>query len=227
MRIGLIVAMDKELTQLSQLINNRQEVPGGPYMFITGRVGMHDVIIMKCGIGKVNSTAGAVEMINRFMPEVIISTGCAGGARHNMEVGDVVVSSQCTYHDVYCGEDVRYGQFVGMPPAYDSDRGLLDRAMRLQGNKRIHSGLIVSGDWFVNSREKMGYILDRFPEAIAVDMESCSIAQVCFIYRVPFISFRVISDVPLSDNKAQQYYDFWDRMANGSFEVTRTFLNQL
>ena len=83
----------------------------------------------------------------------------------------------------------------------------------------------MSGDWFVDSRQKMQDILDHFPQAMAVDMESCSIAQTCFIYKTPFISFRVISDVPLKDSKASQYFDFWNRAAENSFEVTRAFIN--
>ena len=70
-------------------------------------------------------------------------------------------------------------------------------------------------------------ILGHFPGATAVDMESCSIAQTCHVYGVPFISFRIISDVPLKDTKAQQYYDFWATMADGSFGVTKAFLESL
>jgi adenosylhomocysteine nucleosidase len=86
---------------------------------------------------------------------------------------------------------------------------------------------MVSGDWFVDSREKMQEILNHFPEAKAVDMESCAIAQTCHLLGIPFISFRIISDVPLSDHKASQYFDFWSRMADGSFEVTRQFIEAL
>ena len=56
-------------------------------------------------------------------------------------------------------------------------------------------------------------------------MESCAIAQVCHIYRTPFVSFRIISDIPLKDSKASQYFDFWERVANGSFEVTKHFID--
>ena len=58
-------------------------------------------------------------------------------------------------------------------------------------------------------------------------MESCSIAQTCYIYRVPFLSFRIISDVPLKDTKASQYFDFWNRLAEGSFKVTKALLDAL
>ena len=88
----------------------------------------------------------------------------------------------------------------------------------------IHSGLIVTGDWFVDSKEKMRSIVEKFPDAKAVDMESCAIAQTCYIHQVPFISFRVISDIPLRDTDASQYHDFWDTVAEHSFQVTKTFV---
>jgi adenosylhomocysteine nucleosidase len=73
----------------------------------------------------------------------------------------------------------------------------------------------------------MQSILRKFPEALAVDMESCSIAQTCHIYQTPFLSFRIISDIPLKDEKATQYFDFWNRLANGSFQATKSFLERL
>ena len=73
----------------------------------------------------------------------------------------------------------------------------------------------------------MASILSLFPQAKAVDMESCSIAHTCHLYHTPFISFRIISDIPLKDNKASQYFDFWARLAEGSFNVTKRFLETL
>ena len=73
----------------------------------------------------------------------------------------------------------------------------------------------------------MREIMGHFPEAQAVDMESCGIAQTCHIYGVPFVSMRIISDVPLRDDKAAMYVDFWDRLANNSFGVTRRFLDNI
>ena len=90
-----------------------------------------------------------------------------------------------------------------------------------------HGGLIVSGEWFVDSKQKMRAILARFPKAVAVDMESCSIAQTCHVYGVPFVSFRIISDLPLCDEKASQYFDFWERLADGTFNVTRRLIEAL
>ena len=214
MKIGIIVAMDKELQQLRPLFPEDQ------------------VILQKSGIGKVNAAIQTVEMIRQFQPDCIISTGCAGGNGDDINVQDVVVSTQLAYHDVYCGEAIGhsvYGQVQGLPPRFDADPSLLEKALSLSLPKgvKVHPGLIVTGDWFVDTKDKMREIVGHFPEAKAVDMESCAIAQTCYINKVPFISFRVISDIPLRDTDASQYHNFWDTIAQNSFEVTKTFVETL
>ena len=226
MKIGIIVAMDKELRQLQQLFSS------------------DNVKVEKCGIGKVNAALGAQRMISEFHPDVIINSGCAGGNGDDVDVMDIIVGSEVTYHDVYCGRAIDdctiYGQVQGMPARYAADPALLSKALQLsasaaqhpassnQGSTlKIHSGLIVTGDWFVDSREKMRDIVGHFPEAKAVDMESCAIAQTCYINHVPFISFRVISDIPLRDTDASQYHNFWDTVAEKSFITTRMFVESL
>ena len=142
-----------------------------------------------------------------------------------MEVMDIVASTELAYHDVYCGEAMGktvYGQVQGMPARYTSPSELVEKAKSV--SPRVHAGLIVTGDWFVDSKEKMREIVGHFPEAAAVDMESAAIAQTCHIYGIPFISFRVISDIPLKDTNASQYHDFWNTVADNSFETTREFL---
>ncbi len=214
MRIGIIVAMDKELRQLQEVFKNS------------------DVLVQKCGIGKVNAALGAQKMINEFHPDVIISSGCAGGNGDDINVQDIVVSSELCYHDVYCGKAIDdttvYGQVQGLPARYQADPELLRKAICLQiSNTKLHPGLIVTGDWFVDSKDKMREIIGHFPEAKAVDMESCAIAQTCYINNVKFISFRVVSDIPLRDTDASQYHDFWNTVAENSFQTTRAFVESL
>ncbi|MBE6289786.1 MAG: 5'-methylthioadenosine/S-adenosylhomocysteine nucleosidase [Bacteroidaceae bacterium] len=213
MKVGIIVAMDKELRQLKQLFE-----------------GM-DVMVQKCGIGKVNAALGAQRMISEFHPDVIISSGCAGGNGDDINVQDVIVSSELSYHDVYCGTAIdnstKYGQVQGMPSSFEPSPWLLQKALSLNCGVKVHAGLIVTGDWFVDSREKMCEIIGHFPKAKAVDMESCAIAQTCYINKIPFISFRVISDIPLRDTNASQYHDFWNTMAEHSFAVTKSFVESI
>ena len=216
MKIGIIVAMDKELQQLQKLFNNE------------------NVRVEKCGIGKVNAALGAQRMINEFHPDIIISSGCAGGNGDDINIQDVVVSAELAYHDVYCGKAIDdttiYGQVQGMPVRFKGDEELLSLVENEEwriGNCKIHKGLIVTGDWFVDTKEKMREIIGHFPEAKAIDMESAAIAQTCYINQVRFISFRVISDMPLKDTDASQYHDFWNTIAENSFQVTKTFVESL
>ena len=227
MKIGMIVAMDKELKQLRPLFPEDK------------------VILQKSGIGKVNAAIQAVEMIRQYKPDVIISSGCAGGNGDDVNVQDVVVSSELAYHDVYCGTAIDsttvYGQVQGLPARFQADPYLLKKATDISHSSlhtphsslhtphspKIVPGLIVTGDWFVDSKEKMREIISHFPEAKAVDMESCAIAHTCYINKVPFISFRVISDIPLRDTNAAMYHNFWDTIAENSFQVTKTFIESL
>ncbi len=204
----MIVAMDKEYSQLRPLFPEDK------------------LILQKSGIATVNAAIQTVEMIRQYKPDCIISSGCAGGNGDDINVQDVVVSSELTYHDVYCGKaigDSVYGQVQGLPARYQADPYLLEKAKQTGAKP----GLIVTGDWFVDSKEKMREIIGHFPEAKAVDMESAAIAQVCHIYKVPFISFRVISDIPLRDTDASMYHDFWSTIAENSFQVTKTFIESL
>ena len=221
--------MDKEFAQLRTLLDEAYTEQHNHKDFVIGTLEGTTVILQQCGIGKVNSAIGAVEMIDCYHPDLLISTGVAGGADISLNPLDVVVASSCAYHDAYCGQEVAYGQIIGMPPRFKAPASLVEKALALRAPEgvKIKSGLTVSGEWFVDSCEKMAAILERFPEAVAVDMESCAIAQTCLIYKTPFISFRIISDVPLKDNHGAQYFDFWNRMAEGSFETTREFLKAI
>lgn len=221
MKIGLIVAMDKELVQLQKLFDGT------------------DVIVRKCGIGKVNAALCAQKMIFEHHPDCIISSGCAGGNGDDINIQDIIVSAELTYHDVYCGRAIDdttiYGQVQGLPARYKADPTLLAKAEELKTKNlklrteafKLHSGLIVTGDWFVDSKAKMADIIGLFPDAKAVDMESAAIAQTCHIHNVPFISFRIISDIPLRDTDASQYHNFWDTVANQSFQITKQFVESL
>ena len=222
--------MDKEFAQLKTLLDDCRTERRHFKDFVIGTLDGAEIILQQCGIGKVNSAIGAVEMIDCYQPDLVMSTGVAGGADVTLSPLDVVVAAECTYHDAYCGEEVARGQIMGQPARFVSPKALVDKALALSGvvdGIKIRSGLTVSGEWFVDSREKMRQILADFPDAVAVDMESCSIAQTCHIYQTPFISFRIISDVPLKDHKGAQYFDFWNRMAEGSFEITRHYLKAL
>lgn len=227
MKIGIITAMSSEQKQLANQLENPTERKEGPFTYTEGTIKNNTIILMQCGIGKVNAAAGAVEMIRNFAPDCIISTGVAGGIDSCLRVMDVVVSSRIVYHDVWCGEGNAYGQIQGLPLYFTGNETLYQCALSLDTETAIHGGLICSGDKFITDRQELEAIKANFPEGLAVDMESASIAQVCHLYGVPFISFRIISDTPGAEKHLEQYKNFWGEMADRSFHVTEAFLKAL
>ena len=227
MKIGIITAMSSEQKQLANQLENPTERKEGPFTYTEGTIKNNTIILMQCGIGKVNAAAGAVEMIRNFAPGCIISTGVAGGIDSCLNVMDVVVSSRIVYHDVWCGEGNAYGQIQGLPLYFTGNETLFQCAISLDTETAIHGGLICSGDKFITDRQELETIKANFPEGLAVDMESASIAQVCHLYEVPFISFRIISDTPGAEKHLEQYKNFWGEMADRSFHVTEAFLKAL
>ncbi|MCD8317539.1 MAG: 5'-methylthioadenosine/S-adenosylhomocysteine nucleosidase, partial [Paraprevotella sp.] len=128
---------------------------------------------------------------------------------------------------VWCGMGNVYGQVQELPPRLACDKRLVRAASSLESATPVHVGLICTGDKFITACAGLDAIKSDFSDGLAVDMESAAIAQVCYLYHVPFISFRIISDTPGADDHWQQYESFWDTMADRSFGVVCRFLESL
>lgn len=227
MIIGILTAMNVEYRQIAQMLSDTHEEKQGPHNFLLGTLGDNTIVLQQCGIGKVNAAAGTTNLIIHYHPDCLISTGAAGGIDSCLKVMDVVVSREVCYHDVRCGDDVDPGQVQGLPKAFSGDPDMLKKALQVESEVRIVPGLICTGDQFITNRAELNAIKGLYPEGLAVDMESASIAQVAFLYEVPFLSFRIISDCPGAEHHFEQYLNFWDTMAEKSFSVTRSFLSIL
>lgn len=225
MKIGIIVAMRKELDLLLPLLHNGEESRMGGFEFHCGTMGRHDVMVMQCGIGKVNAAMGTLMLVNNFSPDYVINTGVAGGADPTVSVMDLVVSCRVAYHDVWCGPESVVGQVQGLPLYFEGSGRLLDLVPERED---IHKGLLCSGDQFIDTNDALQRIKGDFPEALAVDMESGAIAQVCHLNRVPFLALRVISDSPgASHDNTRQYLDFWADAPQETFNIVKEIINQL
>lgn len=225
MKIGIIVAMHKELELLLPLLQDSEESRMGGCEFHRGKMGPHDVIAMQCGIGKVNAAMGTLTLINSFLPDYVINSGVAGGADLSVNVMDVVAGARVAYHDVWCGPESKLGQVQGLPLYFEGSKRLLDL---IPGRGDIHRGVICSGDQFIDKMDDLKRIKGNFPEALAVDMESGAIAQVCYLNKVPFLALRVISDSPgASHDNTRQYLDFWTDAPRETFALVRDIINHL
>ncbi|AGN87239.1 MULTISPECIES: 5'-methylthioadenosine/S-adenosylhomocysteine nucleosidase [Enterobacteriaceae] len=208
MKIGIIGAMEEEVTLLRDKIENRQTLNVGGSEIYTGTLNGTEVALLKSGIGKVAAAMGATLLLERCQPDVIINTGSAGGLAATLKVGDIVVSDEARYHDADVtafGYDI--GQLPGCPAGFKADDTLIAAAEACIGELNLHAvrGLIVSGDAFINGAEGLAKIRHNFPQAIAVEMEATAIAHVCHNYSVPFVVVRAISDV--ADQESHLSFD--------------------
>ena len=237
MRIGILTAMDKEKAAISSMLDDRHETLAEGIQYTLGRRGRHSIALAAMGIGKVNAALGAEAIIRLFKPDAVISAGVAGGLESSKKAGirimDVVAGNRYSYHDVWCGSPNGKGQVQGMPQYFPADAKLVRAAEMLammrnaSGGQKVHCGLIVSGDQFIEDNAAKEAICVNFPDSLAADMESAALAHVCYMKNVPFISFRIISDIPGSENHSGQYEDFWAELAEKSFAITKAFIAAL
>lgn len=210
--------MQKELDLLLPLLAGARTERHGGYTFHHGTMGQHQVTAMQCGIGKVNAACGALTLIDTYAPDLVINTGVAGGTGPGSKILDVVVANGVGYHDFYC-YDQPWGKVPGCPKVFPT--------FPLETNRDVKSGVIASGDLFVSQPDEVAHVLEIFPNAVAVDMESAAIAQTCFLRQTPFACLRVLSDTPGQGENIAQYENFWADAPQKTFHVLREALNNL
>lgn len=225
MKIAIIAAMSKELALLLPLIENPSTVSVNGTVFHTGRMCGHDVIALQSGIGKVNAAIGALTLIENFHPALVINTGVAGGT-HEGTILDVVIPDGVAYHDVWCGPGTEPGDAAGCPRFFATSPSIL-ALKAVQPRQGVKRGLIASGDIFVSRPEEVEHIKGLYPDALAIDMESAAIAQVCYLKSVPFACLRVISDTPGAAENISQYENFWEDAPRHTFTLLREVIGQL
>ncbi len=226
MKIGIIVAMDKELSLLLPMIDNHELKESMGFYFHIGSIGRHSVVVMECGIGKVNAAISTMSLLNNYSLDLVISTGVAGGADKSVNVMDIVVADNIAYHDVWCGPGTVYGQAAGMPLMFKSESCL--SKLITADDRNVKHGLLCSGDRFIDNIESVMEIKRHFPTALAVDMESASIAHVCNKLGVPMFCMRVISDSPgAGHDNSKQYEDFWSEAPEQTFTIVKQLLDAI
>ncbi|MDO4626897.1 MAG: 5'-methylthioadenosine/adenosylhomocysteine nucleosidase [Pasteurellaceae bacterium] len=196
-KIGIVGAMAQEVEILVSQMDNPKQTQLAGATFYDGTINGKPVAILQSGIGKVAAAAGTALFLQHCQPDMVINTGSAGGVAQGLKIGDIVISTQTAHHDAdvtafgYCK-----GQMPGCPPTFPSDEKLatLAQEVALQQDHRVIQGLICSGDSFIHGGQLLSQIKSDFPEVCAVEMEAASIAQVCYMFNLPFVVIRAISD---------------------------------
>lgn len=227
--IGIIGAMEEEILILKDKITDLEEITIAHAKFYKGQIENKEVVLTLSGIGKVNATISTTLLIHEFKPELILNTGSAGALDASLNIGDVLIGTEATYHDADATAfGYELGQIPNMPVAYAADDDLTTLAQSVveQQNLTGKLGLIVSGDSFIGEASQKAQIKQNFPQAMAVEMEATAIAQTCYQFNTPFIIARAVSD--LANGEANvTFEEFVSTAAQSSSEMVLQMLKSL
>ena len=229
---GVIGAMESEVAQLRAALGNTETAEHSGLTFYRGTLGNNRVVLVKCGIGKVNAARCTQVLIDKYAPDYIVNTGIAGGIGEGLAVADVVIGTDLVQHDF---DAVAFGYARGnicdpshrdTPSVFCSDKALIEAfraaAASVIDVKRVKSGRIATGDLFVASARAKQDIAGTFG-AVAAEMEGGAIAQVAALAGVPFIVLRAISD--LADGSSPASFDeFEQQTADLSASILRKLI---
>lgn len=227
--IGIIGAMESEVSGLISLLDGRKKETHGGIEFNTGVILGTEVVIAKCGVGKVFSAMCAEAMIISYSPSLIINTGVGGALDPSLNTGDIVVSDSLCQHDLDTSPlgDPR-GLVSGINKIYfEADKKTVERLLSLgeELNIPVKSGRIASGDLFVADPEIGARIRSEFGADVC-EMEGCAIAQAAYVSDIPFVVVRAISDGANSDS-GMDFPTFLALAAERSTALTLALISSL
>ncbi|OOF28814.1 5'-methylthioadenosine/S-adenosylhomocysteine nucleosidase [Salinivibrio sp. IB872] len=218
MKIGIIGAMEQEITLLRDKLANLTTHHEGGCTFYSGTLQGRDVVLLQSGIGKVSAAVGTTLLLSQFKPDCVINTGSAGAFEPSLNLGDVVISSQVCYHDADATAfGYQMGQVPQQPAHFDSDDALMALAEKaIDDETHVVRGLICTADTFVHTDAHRQHIRTYFPKAVAAEMEAAAIAQVCAQFKIPFVVVRAISDVVAEKESPMTFEEFLPLAAKSS-----------
>ena len=194
--IGIIGAMDEEILELKKIIDIYEERSILGVTFYIGDLNNKQVVLVKSKIGKVASSFVTTLLVNNFKLDYIINIGTCGACHKKLKYLDIVVGSKIMYHDAdVTAFGYSYGQMAQSPKFFECNETLINKAKKFNN---IFIGDMVCGDEFVCDANKMQEKLNKYfneYDVLTCDMESASIAHVCYLANVPFVIIRTISDV--------------------------------
>nr|WP_312578301.1 5'-methylthioadenosine/adenosylhomocysteine nucleosidase [Sedimentibacter sp.] len=227
---GIIGAMEIEVAELKELMEDilQEEISGITYY--RGKIHGQDVVVAKCGVGKVHAAVCTQTMIIKYSPNVIINTGVAGSLNSKLNIADLVISDFVVEHDMdTSGLGDPLGLISGLdiikiPVAGHIVNKIKNAASTIDGTN-IYIGTIATGDQFICSIEKKNHIVDNF-DALCAEMEGAAIGHVCYLNKVDFCIVRAISDK--ADGTAHMDFPTFVKIAaKKSTELISNYLKSL
>lgn len=230
MKLGIIGAMELEVETLLQTMENKVSANIAGSAFHQGQLHGLEVVVVQCGVGKVNAALCTQILCSCFHVTHLVNTGIAGSLSAALDIGDLLVSRDAMYHDFDC---VHFGYPFGRVPGMDVTAFPADETMIRYASaaaEKVHPGhvtigRVASGDQFVADKAVKEQIIAR-TGGLCTEMEGCAIAQTAYRNGVPFVILRAISDK--ADDSAEMDYPTFERIAaHRCAEVTMLLAQQL
>lgn len=229
--IGIIGAMDEEVSQIVEVMEVTETFEKASMVFKKGTLNGKDVVIVRSGIGKVNAAVCTQILVDKFNVDYVINTGIAGSLKAEIDIADVVLSSDVLHHDV---DATGFGYALGQIPRMDvlsfkADDRLVELGKEAckaaAPNVGVHVGRVVSGDQFISDKAVKERITSNF-DGFCTEMEGAAIAQTSYLNNVPFLILRAISDK--ADDSATMDYPTFEAMAiKNSVEILKELVARI
>ncbi|WKC82037.1 5'-methylthioadenosine/adenosylhomocysteine nucleosidase [Borreliella tanukii] len=226
--ILIISATKAEIEEINKIIQNKKSISIEEHRrkkkITIGKVLDHNIITIATGVGKINTAFWTSYIISKYKISHIISAGVASGIYSNknkfIKVGDVIISTETTSYDFNLH---RFGYEIGHvpehPKKFKANTALIRKASKIKiNNATSYMGLIITGDQFID-HQNFQEIPEEFENAIAIDMEGASMAQVAYNFKIPFIIIRGISDIVNNENNHDDYKKFLKKASSSSAKI--------
>lgn len=230
-RIGIIGAMDEEVDILVELMDVKEAIEKASLKFYKGTLEGKDIVLVRCGIGKVNSALCAQILISEFNVDAVVNTGVAGALHSDLDVYDIVISTDAIQYDF---DTTVFGYKKGVIPRMDNStfiaderlvKAALESSLEETKTHKVVKGRVVTGDMFISSKELKDELVNDF-DAYCGEMEGAAIAHVCSLNKVPFVIIRAMSDK--ADGTADVVYEeFVQDAAHNSKDIVLNMLKSI
>lgn len=228
--LGIIGAMEIEVNRIKEQMEDVSVTDKAGMSFFEGKWNGNDIVVVRSGIGKVNAAVCAQILADTFHADAIINTGIAGSLKNEINIGDIVLSTDAIQHDM---DAQGFGYAPGVIPQmevsdFQADEKLIELAKKCCAEVcpdiQVFTGRVVSGDQFISDKKKKEWLSSQF-EGLCAEMEGAAIAQAAYLNHVPFLIIRAISD-KADDSATMDYPEFEAMAAENSVKLLADIVRQ-
>ncbi len=226
--LGIIGAMDEEVSKLKVIMNDVEVMSKASMDFYKGSISSKEVVVVRSGIGKVNAGICTQILVDCFGVEAVINTGIAGSLNADIDIGDVVLATDALQHDM---DATGFGYEPGVIPRMPESTFVADEKLRALAKKccekvnsdiKVFEGRVVSGDQFISDKVVKERIINQFA-GYCTEMEGAAIAQAAYLNNIPFLIIRAISD-KADDSATVDYPTFEAKAIENSVKLMKEII---